>query len=163
MDYATGETIYHPQHGLGELKKFDTKEMLGTEYKFAILFFPRQQLEISLPAKNLETTVRKPLGEAKATALLEQMDEVEMVLDKNWKSRNRNNLERLSSGDPMEIFHVFQGLSAIKTQKGSLNNSDRKMHQLSLDLLVEELSYALNKTDDEITTILEGRATASAA
>lgn len=163
MTYTTGETIYHPQHGLGELKEYDTKEMLGTEYKFAILFFPRQKLEISLPSKNLDDTVRKPLGPAKAKALLEQMEEVEMTLDKNWKSRNRNNLERLSSGDPMEIFQVYQGLSTIKSQKGTLNNSDRKMHQLSLDLLVEELAFALNKSDDEMTTILENRATASAA
>lgn len=49
----------------------------------------------------------------------------------------------------MQLYHVFQGLQAIKEKKGSLNNSDRKQLTLAQELLAQELSLALG-TDEEV-------------
>ena len=129
--------------------------MLGTEYKFAILFFPREELQISLPAKKLDDTVREPLNEAKARELLGEMSEMQESLSKSWKIRSRKNQERLSSGDPLQLYMVFRGLLELRSKKGSLNNSDRKQLTLSLELLAEELSVALDKTPEQIKLLLE--------
>lgn len=155
IKYQIGSTIYHPQHGIGTVQDYDKKELLGAEYKFAILFFPRLDLQISLPAQKLGESVREPMSEEKALELLETLSASQEGLDKSWKVRSKNNQERLASGDPMQLLHVYKGLFDLKTEKGSLNNSDRRQLSQSLELLAEELAVALGQTPDEIKVRLE--------
>ena len=129
--------------------------MLGTEYKFAILFFPREELQISLPAKKLDDTVREPLSESKARELLDEMSDVQESLSTSWKIRSRKNQERLASGDPMQLYLVYRGLLDLRSRKGCLNNSDRKQLTLSLELLAEELAVSLGKTNEQVKRLLE--------
>lgn len=70
-------------------------------------------------------------------------------LSNSWKVRNRNNLERLASGDPVQLLTVFRGLYDIKEQAGTLNLSDRKQLNLALSLLADEFSYAFKESIDE--------------
>jgi RNA polymerase-interacting CarD/CdnL/TRCF family regulator len=76
-------------------------------------------------------------------------------LSSSWKVRSRRNLERLSSGDPLQLYEVYQGLQELKEKKGRLNNSDRKQHSQALELLTEELSLALDKTPEQTQLLLE--------
>lgn len=55
----------------------------------------------------------------------------------------------------MQLFHVYRGLLELKSNKGSLNNSDRKQLNQSLDLLAEELAIALGKTTEQAKALLE--------
>lgn len=129
--------------------------MLGTEYKFAILFFPREELQISLPAKKLDDTVRQPLSESKARELLDTMSDMQESLSNSWKVRSKKNQERLSSGDPLQLYQVYRGLLELRSKKGSLNNSDRRQLTQSLELLAEELAVALDQTPDQVKVLLE--------
>lgn len=83
------------------------------------------------------------------------MKSFDETLSNSWKVRSRRNGERLSSGDPMQLYQVYRGLQLIKTKKGRLNNSDRRQHSLALELLTEELSHALEKTPEQTQAILE--------
>ncbi|MFA5508575.1 MAG: CarD family transcriptional regulator [Vulcanimicrobiota bacterium] len=155
IKYQIGDTIYHPQHGIGTVRDYDKKELLGAEHKFAILFFPREELQISLPAKKLNDTVREPLTESKARELLSEMSDIQESPNKSWKIRSRQNQERLASGDPIQLYLVYRGLLELRNQKGSLNNSDRRQLTQSLELLAEELAVALGKTDEQARVLLE--------
>ena len=153
--YSQGDMIHHPLHGIGQVTRFEKKELLGSELRFAILYFSREKLEVSLPANRLEEAVRNPLTAAKAKELLDGLEECEEKPDKNWKSRNRANQERLKSGDPQEVFKVFSTLEQLKRSKGSLNNSDRKQRALAMDLLIEELSMVLELDPEKLEAMLE--------
>jgi CarD family transcriptional regulator, regulator of rRNA transcription len=155
IQYNIGETIYHPQHGIGTVKDYNTKEILGTEYSFAVLFFDREDLKVSLPAKKLEETIRKPISQDSATEILRTNSGNLEPLNSSWKVRNRKNLERLSSGDPLQLLTVFRGLQALKIKKGSLNNSDRRHLNMSLELLTEEFSVALGEPPETTRLRLE--------
>lgn len=164
ISYSLGETIYHPTHGMGEVQEFETKQLLGSEYSFVVLFFPREELRISMPANKLEDSVRKPLSPEHARSVLATPNDNLEPLHSSWKVRNRKIQERLSSGDPLEVLTVFRGLQALKEKKGSLNNSDRKHLDLSLDLLTEEFSAVLDESPERIRGRLEEAApTADAA
>ncbi len=155
ITYTIGETIYHPTHGIGLVQDFETKNVLGTEYSFAVLFFDREDLKISLPAKKLEETVRKPISSSGATAILETEASSLEPLSPSWKVRNRNNNERLASGDPLQLLTIVRGLQDLKSKKGSLNNSDRKHLNLSLELLTEEFSIALGQSPETTRVCFE--------
>ena len=114
-----------------------------------------------MPAKNLDDTVREPISENKAQELLDSVNDDQESLSPSWKVRSRRNQERLSSGDPLQLFQVYRGLLELKTAKGSLNNSDRKQLNQSLELLADELAIALGKTSEQAKALLE-RATSQA-
>ena len=73
----------------------------------------------------------------------------------NGLERNRKNLERLASGDPVQLITVLRGLHAIREEKGNLNNSDRKHLTQSLDLLSDEFSVAFGEPIEETRQRLE--------
>lgn len=129
--------------------------MLGSKYQFAILYFERQDLELSLPAKKLDESVRNPISAEVAQSLLDELSDSTEALDASWKVRSRRNQERLSSGDPHQLLQVYRGLASIKLQKGSLNNSDRQQFNQSLELLTEELAIALGKPEEQVKMLLE--------
>jgi len=103
----------------------------------------------------LDDTVREPLSESKARELLGEMSEIQESLSKSWKIRSRKNQERLASGDPLQLYQVYRGLLELRSQKGSLNNSDRKQLALSLELLTEELAVALDQSPEQVKELLE--------
>lgn len=142
-------------HGIGTVRDYSKRELLGAEYRFATLFFPGEELQISLPAATLNDAVRKPLTEAKARALLETMKEPSESLSKSWKVRSRGNQERLASGDPQKLIDVYRGLLEIQADRGSLNTSDRRQLSLATKLLTEELSVALSKPPEQVERLLE--------
>ena len=150
ISYSLGETIYHPQHGMGNVEEFETKQLLGSEYSFVVLYFPREELRVSMPKNKLDDSVRKPLTPKHAKSILATPTDNLEPLHTSWKVRNRKNQERLSSGDPLELLTVLRGLQALKEKKGSLNNSDRKHLDLSLDLLTEEFSAVLDEKPEHI-------------
>lgn len=129
--------------------------MLGQSLAFVLLYFEREGLKLMLPASKLSTQVRSPIDQAAAEELLQDIVGLDSTLNKNWKMRNRKSLERLDSGDPLQVAIVYKGLREIKLAKGSLNNSDRRLLDLAEELLVEELSHALGKSQEETRSNLE--------
>ena len=59
----------------------------------------------------------------------------------NWNRRYRENLERLKSGDPMEVAAVIKGLMCRDQQRG-LSTGERKMLYVAKQILISEVSLA---------------------
>lgn len=150
--YNQGDTISHPCHGLGTIKAFENKEILGNKREFAVLYFPHEQLNLSVLKKELHKQVREIVTEDEAFEILEYLSNFEEKLTKNWKMRNHNNKERLTSGDPRELCEVAMGLMRMKSRREKpLSRSDRKQLQEAFRLLAEELGSVL----DEETPAME--------
>lgn len=151
--YKRGDTVAHAYHGIGTVRAIEEKEILGSRLEFAVLFFEREELRLTIPKKDLDEHVRDILSEDEAQEVIEYLSHYDERLAKNWKSRNRNNQERLTSGDPKQLCIVAKGLIKLKKRKKSLSNSDRKQLQRALALLAEELGRVF----DEEPTVMEER------
>lgn len=114
------------------------------------MYFDREDLKLIVGRKNLETQIREILKEEEAEKIMKYLTTCETDLSTNWKTRNRNNQERLTSGDPYELCEVIKGLVALKQKrKGELSTSDKMQLNRALDLLAEELTIALEKSSTE--------------
>jgi RNA polymerase-interacting CarD/CdnL/TRCF family regulator len=114
------------------------------------MYFDREELKLIVGRKNLEEQTREVLDEKEAEAVLEYLASCETKLAKNWKKRSRNNQERLTSGDPKELCDVIRGLILLKhKRKGDLSNSDRGQLNRALEMLAEELVFALGRESIE--------------
>jgi RNA polymerase-interacting CarD/CdnL/TRCF family regulator len=110
------------------------------------MYFDREELKLTVGRKNLDDQIREVLDEKEAEAVMEYLANCDTKLAKNWKQRSRNNQERLTSGDPKELCDVIRGLLLLKhKRKGDLSNSDRGQLNRALEMLAEELVYALGR------------------
>ena len=71
----------------------------------------------------------------------------------NWNRRNRENLEKMKSGNVFEIATVIKSLLKRETKK-TLSSSEKKMLGTSMQILVSELALASNKKDEEVKKII---------
>ena len=69
----------------------------------------------------------------------------------NWNKRYRENMERIKSGDLIEVARVIKGLMAMESQKG-LSTGDRKMLHSAKQILISELVLSQDSTYEEIET-----------
>lgn len=111
-------------------------------------------MRLSVRRDDLEDQVREILTEEEAHEIIDYLARFDEKLAKNWKKRNANNKERLTSGNPREVCQVAKGLMRLKKQrKKPLSNSDRRQLQKAFRLLAEELGRVL----DEEAEVMEDK------
>ena len=93
-------------------------------------------LEHSLMAVGAEALVT---GEAED--ILRQIGGLEVEMQSNWNHRYRENMERLKSGNLMEVAKVVKGLAMRETRRG-LSNGERKMLHSAKQILISEIGLA---------------------
>jgi len=98
-----------------------------------------------LREQDLEQVVRSPINKTEANKLLEHLDNWNGKVGSSWKVRATANQTVLESGDPYGYVDVYKGLSKLE-HEGTLRASDRQHLNQSLELLVEELAYAMGDT-----------------
>jgi len=92
---------------------------------------------------------------------LEEVDDVLAVLavrsvrvPTNWSRRFKNHQEKMKSGDVYQVAEVVRNLALREKGKG-LSTAEKSMLERARGILVSELSFALNVTEEAALTKLE--------
>ena len=85
--------------------------------------------------------MRPVVSVAKAEELMSEMEGIEVDMTQNWNRRYRENLERIKSGNLLEVARVIKGLRQREGQRG-LSNGERKMLHTAKQILISELVLA---------------------
>ena len=83
-----------------------------------------------------------------ANKLLEHLDNWNGKVGSSWKIRATANQTVLERGDPFGYVDVYKGLRKLE-HEGTLRASDRQHLNQSLELLVEELAFATDRTPEQ--------------
>ena len=73
----------------------------------------------------------------------------------NWSRRFKNHQEKLKSGDVYQVAEVVRNLALRDVSKG-LSAGEKSMLNKARSVLVSELSFALDVSEEEALTRLEG-------
>jgi RNA polymerase-interacting CarD/CdnL/TRCF family regulator len=139
---------------VGTIKNIEEKEILGSKAIFVTMYFDRDDLKLTVGQKNLDSKIREVLDEEEAREVLDYLASCGAKLSKNWRARNKNNQERLTSGDPKALCDLIKGLIQLKRSKGGeLSNSDRAQLNRAVEILAEELFFSLER--DSVTNLME--------
>ena len=99
--------------------------------------------------EDLDDQVRELLTQEEAHEVIEYLAEFDDKLAKNWKRRNSNNKDRLTSGDPRELCQVAKGLMRLRrSREKPLSYTDRGQLHQALRRLAEELGRVLDEETD---------------
>lgn len=149
--FKQGELIAHNHHGIGTVKKVRRTEILGTTQTLITVKFHNEDLDVTMSAKRLEATARKVLDSAEAKSILRYLTDSQQRLSREFKTRNRNNHQRLISGDPYQLCDVVVGLTHLRSTRGSLSASDGEQLRRATEMLSTELGIALDMSGDQQT------------
>ena len=157
--YRKGDTVVHPEHGAAVIEDLRERDFLGEKKTYFVLRLAYGDLTLSIPADNTQAVgLRKVVAKSEVKKVLAVLREDESKMASNWSRRFKNHQEKLKSGDVYQVAEVVRNLALRETTKG-LSAGEKAMLVRARGILVSELSFALNVSEDEALAKLEQQLT----
>ena len=137
------DKIVYPMHGAGIIQGIETQNVLGSDREYYVLKTPYSEMKIMIPVVNCEQTgVRYVISQEKVDEVIETLKAPSTEMNSNWNRRHRENMDRLKTGDVIEVAGVLRNLIRIERVK-SLSAGEKKMVSNAKKILASELSIVL--------------------
>ncbi len=149
--FKAGDKIAYPMHGAGIIEAVEEKLFLNEQKSYYILRFSEGDIKVHVPVETAQQAgLRGVISPDECHRVIESFKSLEDVEEStNWNRRNRENLEKMRSGNVFEIASVIKSLLK-REEKKSLSSSEKKMLGTSMQILVSELALASDQRDDEV-------------
>ena len=152
--FNIGDEIVYPMHGAGIIVDIEEKKILGELHKYYILQISVSDMKVMLPVNNTETIgIRRIVSETDANEAINHFLCCEEDENNNWNQRYRENIEKMKSGNLIDIATVAKTL-LLRDSKKSLSNAERKMLSNAKNILISELVLAKRVSADKIKELL---------
>ena len=159
MKFKKGETVIYPQHGACIVQGTQKKTMFGETKEYLVLRSVIGEMTLSVPLdKTEEVGVRPPVNPDELEDLVSVLSKSDPRVPSNWSRRFKNHQEKLKSGDVYQVAEVVRNLALREATKG-LSAGEKAMLVKARSVLVSELSFALNLSEDDALKKLEEQLT----
>lgn len=139
MSFQIGDKVVHPMYGAGILESVVQRKVGGVVRDYYIMRLPERSMVVMIPTENSEEIGVRPVIDCEqADRILASIPNIQVEMTSNWNHRYRENLERLKSGDLLEVAWVVKGLTQRETSRG-LSTGERKMLHSARQILISEL------------------------
>ena len=150
-----GDIVFYPMHGAGVIDGIESNEVAGMKSSYYILKLPIGNLKLMLPVDNIEQLgLRKVIGKEKISEVEKILQGKPEKVQGSWNKRFQAILDQIKSGDILDVAAVARNLS-IQYRKRKITSSERRLMELSRQILISELVYAFNKSPEEVTEWIE--------
>lgn len=137
--FSVGSKIVHPMHGAGVIDKIEEKKILGEVKQYYILKLPCNDMSVMIPVESQNSVgIRSIVDQETAGKAIELLKQDSTDMDRNWNRRYRENMEKLKTGDILEVAEVVRNLMRISREK-SLSAGETKMLNNAKQILVSEI------------------------
>ncbi len=152
--FNIGDEIVYPMHGAGVIVDIEEKKILGELHKYYILQISVSDMKVMLPVNNTDAIgIRKIVSEDTANEAINHFLNCSEDDNNNWNQRYRENIEKMKSGDLIDVATVAKTLQ-LRDKKKSLSNAERKMLSNAKNVLISELVLAKRLPAEEIRELL---------
>ncbi len=140
--YAIGDKIVYPMHGAGIIEEIEEKEILGELKKYYVLKVPCGDMKIMIPVDNSdEIGVRNIISADEIKTVLAVLRASSTEMSHNWNRRYRENMEKLKTGNAVEVAEVVRNLTRTERTK-KLSTGEKKMLTSARQILLSEMVLA---------------------
>ncbi len=148
MSFRVGDRVVYPHHGAAVIKKKEKRELLGETREYLVLQMVHGELTLSVPVDKAEDVgMRPPISEADVEDLFRLIGKRDVREPANWSRRFKNHQEKMKSGDVYQVAEVVRNLALREKGKG-LSTAEKSMLDRARSILVSELSFALDVTEE---------------
>ena len=146
-----GDKIVYPMHGAGEITGIEENEVGGVVNSYYIFRLPMGDMKLMLPVDKIEDIgLRELITRDQLEKVVEILKAETDPMLGSWNKRFNTNLERLKTGNIFDAAAIARNLSRQNSKK-KVSSGERRLLDLSRQILISELVYVCNKTPEEIT------------
>lgn len=144
--YLVGDKVVHPMHGAGVIRDIVEERIAGQRKSYYVFSLPVGELVLKIPTESCEKIGIRSLSTSEAiSALIGKIPQLSVEMTVNWNQRYRENMDRLKSGQLVEVAQVIKALMWRDRDRG-LSNGERKMLHSAKQILLSEV-VLVNGTD----------------
>ncbi len=159
MTFKAGDRVVYPHHGAAVVEKKEKRKAFGEEKEYLVLRMAHGEMVLSVPVdKAEEVGMRWPISTEDVEDLFEVLQKRDVREPANWSRRFKNHQEKLKSGDVYQVAEVVRNLALRDAEKG-LSAGEKSLFTKARSVLVSELSFALNVSEEEALEKVEGALT----
>ena len=148
MSFDVGDKVVYPHHGAATIERRETKQAFGEEREYLVLRLAYGDLTLMVPADNTdEVGLREVINDEEVEEVFAVLRKKEARMPTNWSRRFKNHVEKLKSGDIYQVAEVVRNLALRDADKG-LSAGEKSMFVKARQVLVSELAFALNISED---------------
>ena len=148
--FSIGDHVAHPLHGAGEICEIERNRVDGVYKDYYVLRIPKGSMRIMVPVDGCEAVGLRPIISAEqAEEIFRRIPELEVIEDSSWNKRYRENMQRIRSGDLLEVAAVVKSLIRRENQRG-LSTGERKMLHSAKQILISEMVLCLDSPYSEV-------------
>jgi CarD family transcriptional regulator len=148
--FKIGDKVAHPMHGAGVIDGIVERTINGCTREYYILKMPTSEMVVMIPVDSCDAIGVRPIVDPEAAeSLLDMIGSIETDMTQNWNRRYRENMQRIKSGNLLEVAKVVKGLMSRDSEKG-LSTGERKMLHSAKQILISELVLSQKKTYEEV-------------
>jgi|TARA_B100000929_G_C15445131_1_gene399310 CarD family transcriptional regulator len=156
VSFKPGDKVVYPHHGAAIIKKKEKREAFGEKREYLVLQMAHGEMTLSVPVDMVEEVgMRWPIAKADVEDLFEVLRKRDVREPANWSRRFKNHQEKLKSGDVYQVAEVVRNLALREAAKG-LSAGEKTLYTKAHNVLVSELAFALNISEDKATDKVAG-------
>lgn len=156
MPFEIGDKAVYPAHGVGVIKDVQTVSEDGQTYECYVLKILDNGMTISVPVEAADANgMRQIIPKSAVEKIYEVLRDRKKPADKQtWNRRYREYMNKIKTGDPLEVAAVLRDLALLKKEK-TLSFGERKMYDQAHSLIVQEVAVAKDVDESKIKKELE--------
>ncbi len=148
VEYKVGQKVVYPYYGVTKVEKIEVARFDGIEEKCYHLRLLTNDVQITVPVVNQDLVGLRPLCDKK------EIKELFVVLEdgnidtyKDWKGRYKQNLDKMRTGQLIEVAEVLKNLRLVSERK-SLSFREKKMFENAKHFIVSEVAHVKSITEE---------------
>lgn len=140
--FQVGDKVVHPMHGAGVIDSIVREKISGKAMDFYVFKMPISGLTLKIPTENSTAIgIRAIKTRSEIEEVIAHIPKLGVDMTANWNHRYRENMERIKSGDLLEVAGVIKALMHRDGERG-LSTGERKMLHNARQILLSEVVLA---------------------
>ncbi len=154
LKYKVNQEVVYPLHGVGKIISIEDRDFRGNELTYYIIYIDVSDMTVMVPVdKADELGIRAIVNSRESKKALKLISEDFEPVPSDWKMRYQMNLDLLKSGSVLDIATVVRTLYHRSKVK-ELPILERKLFDSALRLLIDEISFSMNKQKGEVEEMI---------
>ncbi len=146
-EFAIGERVVYPSHGVGEIINIETQAVAGMELQVYVVSFPQDKMTLKVPVSRAKTSgLRSLVSKGDLSQIFVTLQSKPKQGNRMWSRRAQEYEAKINSGDIVAVAEVVRDL--YKNVDSDRSYSERTIYETALNRLATELAVLENLTAD---------------
>ena len=141
--FDVGDKVVYPMHGAGMVEGIEEKQILGETRSYYIVRIKHGNMQVMVPVKGAENVgLRFIVNPSDLNDVYIELGADSTPMDDNWNRRNRENMDKLKTGDLCKVAEVIRNLTRVDRVK-KLSTGEKKLLNNARQILSSEMMMVL--------------------